>query len=50
MDVVLDIESHYAESRTGVPTGPRDYLQKIIQDGHLGVKNGRGSYEYNGNE
>jgi len=46
LDVVLDIENHYAESRDGIPTEPREYLQKMIQAGHLGVKNGRGFYDY----
>jgi hypothetical protein len=46
LDVVLDIEQHYADSRSGIPPEPRDYLQKMIKDGHLGVKSGRGFYEY----
>lgn len=46
LDVVLDIENHYAESRSGLPTEPRSYLQKMIQDGRLGVKNGHGFYEH----
>lgn len=46
LDVVLDIENHYAESRNGIPTEPRDYLQNMIQGGHLGVKNGQGFYDY----
>ena len=47
LDVVLDIENHYAESRSGLPEEPRSFLQKMIQDGCLGVKNGQGFYEYN---
>lgn len=47
LDVVLDIENHYAESRTGIPTEPRDYLREMIQGGKLGVKNGQGFYGYN---
>ncbi|KAF9252839.1 hypothetical protein DTO006G1_2080 [Penicillium roqueforti] len=46
LDVVLDIENHYAESRSGIPTEPRDYLREMIQGGSLGVKNGRGFYDY----
>jgi 3-hydroxyacyl-CoA dehydrogenase len=46
LDVVLDIENHYAESRTGIPTEPRDYLREMIRDGKLGVKNGSGFYAY----
>ena len=46
LDVVLDIENHYAESRSGIPTEPRDYLRGMIQGGSLGVKNGRGFYDY----
>lgn len=47
LDVVLDIENHYAESRPGLPEEPRSFLQKMIKDGRLGVKNGKGFYEYN---
>ena len=46
LDVVLDIENHYAESRTGVPTEPREYLKEFIHNGHLGVKSGQGFYGY----
>lgn len=46
LDVVLDIENHYAESRSGLPTEPRSYLQQMIGEGRLGVKNGEGFYEY----
>lgn len=47
LDVVLDIENHYAESRSGLPEEPRGFLQKMIKDGRLGMKNGKGFYEYN---
>ncbi|KGO61440.1 Dehydrogenase, multihelical [Penicillium expansum] len=46
LDVVLDIENHYAESRSSIPTEPREYLREMIQGGNLGVKNGRGFYGY----
>jgi 3-hydroxyacyl-CoA dehydrogenase len=46
LDVVLDIEQHYADSRVGLPPQPRDYLQNMIQNGHLGIKSGRGFYNY----
>jgi 3-hydroxybutyryl-CoA dehydrogenase len=44
LDVVLDIEEHYAETRSGVPSGPRELLRKYIDEGRLGVKSGRGFY------
>lgn len=43
LDVVLDIENHYADSRKGLPTEPREYLCKMIENGKLGIKNGRAS-------
>jgi hypothetical protein len=46
LDVVLDIEKHYAEARSGLPSEPREYLQKMIKEGNLGVKSGRGFYDY----
>ncbi|OAP63782.1 hypothetical protein AYL99_03009 [Fonsecaea erecta] len=46
LDVVLNIEEHYAEKRKDVPPEPRQYLQRFIQDGLLGVKSGKGFYEY----
>ncbi|KAJ5807005.1 hypothetical protein N7474_010597 [Penicillium riverlandense] len=46
LDVVLDIENHYADSRAGIPSEPREYLQKMIKDGHLGIKSGQGFYNY----
>jgi 3-hydroxyacyl-CoA dehydrogenase len=46
LDVVLDIEKHYADSRIGLPPQPRDYLQNMIKNGHLGIKSGRGFYNY----
>ena len=50
LDVVLDIENHYAESRDGIPAEPREYLREMIQGGSLGVKNGRGFYDYERSE
>lgn len=44
LDVVLDIEQHYAEQRKNIPTEPRTYLQKFIGEGFLGVKSGSGFY------
>lgn len=46
LDVVLDIENHYANTRSGIPIEPRDYLRKMIQEGRLGVKSGHGFYDY----
>jgi 3-hydroxyacyl-CoA dehydrogenase len=46
LDVVLDIEKHYADSRKGLPIEPREYLHGMIKNGKLGLKNGRGFYDY----
>jgi 3-hydroxybutyryl-CoA dehydrogenase len=46
LDVVLNIEEHYASVRPGLPEGPRKLLRELIDDGRLGVKSGRGFYEY----
>jgi 3-hydroxyacyl-CoA dehydrogenase len=46
LDVVLDIEEHYAARRGNIPTEPRSYLKDLIAEGKLGVKNGKGFYEY----
>jgi 3-hydroxybutyryl-CoA dehydrogenase len=46
LDVVLNIEEHYASVRSGLPEGPRELLRKLIDEGRLGVKSGRGFYEY----
>ena len=46
LDVVLDIEQHYADLRPGVPEEPREFLRKMIEKGKLGVKSGSGFYDY----
>ncbi len=46
LDIVLDIENHYATEREGLPEGPRQLLQEYIGQGRLGRKNGRGFYDY----
>jgi len=46
LDVVKDIEEHYAENRSGLPREPRDLLTDMISKGKLGVKSGEGFYKY----
>ena len=46
LDVVLSIEENYAQHRPGLPEGPRVLLKKMIAEGRLGVKSGRGFYDY----
>jgi 3-hydroxybutyryl-CoA dehydrogenase len=46
LDVVLAIEEHYAAVREGIPEGPRKLLHEYIGQDRLGVKSGRGFYEY----
>jgi 3-hydroxybutyryl-CoA dehydrogenase len=46
LDVVLSIEENYAQHRLGLPEGPRILLKKMIAEGRLGVKSGRGFYDY----
>lgn len=46
LDVVLDIEEHYAETRPGIPKEPRELLKRMIADKKLGVKSGSGFYTY----
>lgn len=51
LDVVYDIEQHYADARPGeVPTAPREYLQNYLDAGNLGVKSGKGFFEYQNKE
>jgi 3-hydroxybutyryl-CoA dehydrogenase len=45
LDVVLNIEEHYASVRPGLPEGPRKLLREYIDQGRLGVKSGRGFYD-----
>ena len=42
LDVVLDIEEHFAATRPGVPAEPRQLLRTYAEEGRLGVKSGRG--------
>lgn len=44
LDVVLNIEEHYAQLRPGLPVGPRDLLKRMIDEGRLGRKSGGGFY------
>jgi 3-hydroxybutyryl-CoA dehydrogenase len=45
LDVVLNIEEHYASVRPGLPEEPRKLLREYIDEGRLGVKSGRGFYD-----
>lgn len=46
LDVVLDIEQHYAQEFPHLPEGPRRVLHEKVDAGHLGVKTGRGFFAY----
>jgi len=46
LDVVLDIENHYAEEFPHLPKNVRDLLQDYVDAGKLGVKTGEGFYTY----
>ncbi|RZL93044.1 MAG: 3-hydroxyacyl-CoA dehydrogenase family protein [Variovorax sp.] len=46
LDVVLSIEENYARQRPGLPENPRTLLKKMIAEGRLGVKSGRGFYDH----
>lgn len=48
LDIVLDIEEHYASVRPAIPEGPRRLLRECIDQGRLGEKSGRGFYQYSG--
>lgn len=45
LDVVLDIEEHYAAERPGIPEGPRILLRGHLSEGRLGAKSGAGFYD-----
>lgn len=46
LDVVKDIEEHYAEKRAELRPEPCRLLAQMIRDGKLGVKSGEGFYKY----
>ncbi|RBP17275.1 3-hydroxybutyryl-CoA dehydrogenase [Roseiarcus fermentans] len=46
LDVVLDIEDHYAAERPGLPVEARELLRRYVAQGKLGVKTGSGFYDY----
>lgn len=46
LDVVLDIENHYAEAFPALPVAVRELLATYVDAGKLGVKSGEGFYPY----
>ena len=46
LDVVLDIENHYADEFPHLPENVRDLLQSYVDAGKLGLKTGEGFYSY----
>jgi 3-hydroxybutyryl-CoA dehydrogenase len=46
LDVVLDIENHYAAQNPHLPENVRELLRSYVSDGKLGVKTGEGFYNY----
>ncbi len=46
LDVVRDIELHYIDERPGLPTTTIAILDEYIARGELGVKTGKGFYDY----
>ena len=46
LDVVLDIENHYADEFPHLPENVRDLLQSYVDAGKLGIKTGEGFYSY----
>jgi 3-hydroxybutyryl-CoA dehydrogenase len=46
LDVVLDIENHYAAESPHLPQSVRDLLQSYVDAGKLGIKTGEGFYTY----
>ena len=45
LDVVLDIEEHYAASKEHASEGPIALLRGYVREGRLGQKSGRGFYD-----
>ena len=45
LDVVLNIEEHYAQVRPAIPDEPRELLREYVDGGRLGVKSGVGFYD-----
>ncbi|CAM3356002.1 3-hydroxyacyl-CoA dehydrogenase family protein [Tsukamurella hominis] len=50
LDVVLDIEEHYAQQNPNLPTGPRELLRTYVEAGRLGMKTGEGFYDHRGTQ
>ena len=48
LDVVRDIELHYMDERDGLPTNTIELLDTYIARGELGMKTGKGFYDYGG--
>jgi 3-hydroxybutyryl-CoA dehydrogenase len=46
LDVVLDIENHYAAEFPHLPESVRDLLRSYVDAGKLGIKTGEGFYTY----
>lgn len=46
LDIVLDIEEHYAAETPTLPQGPRELLHRYVDAGKLGRKTGEGFYSY----
>ncbi len=46
LDVVLDIERHYAEQSGNAEDQPPQFLVEMVERGELGRKSGRGFYQY----
>jgi 3-hydroxybutyryl-CoA dehydrogenase len=46
LDVVLDIENHYAQEFPHLPKNVRELLQAYVDAGKLGIKTGEGFYTY----
>ncbi|KAH7305201.1 hypothetical protein B0I35DRAFT_400396 [Stachybotrys elegans] len=46
LDVVMDIEENYAKARNNISGEPREFLRGYLVRGHLGVKSGKGFYNY----